>query len=370
MALVMLEGARGFYLGEIALFEAMLAGDPVRLAFGLHVACWIAGMSAVGRGRVPEWVRLQRQIAAKHGDDRLLGCAALSAGIAEFCNGRWSEARRSCDDAEQRLRGLSGVTAELHNARAFGTWSLFYLGEARALSERVPALAREARSRGNLWALNSVVCAFGPVAWLAHDDPDAASREVEEAFSEWPVTAFQVQHYWNLLARGLIDLYLGEGVRLEARMEESWRGLWASSVLFANICRQQMVHLRASGALLAAEAEERGRAERLARAERYARGLARNPVIGSRALAEHVRGGIARVRGDRERSARHLDLAVAELAAADMRLFAAAARRALGRIEGGSSGEALVAGAEEEMRAAGIARPDRFAAMLAPGLGG
>jgi hypothetical protein len=50
-----------------------------------------------------------------------------------------------------------------------------------------------------------------------------------------------------------------------------------------------------------------------------------------------------------------------------MRLYAAAARRRLGRLIGGDAGKALLVEADTWMASQGIKNPARMTAMLAPG---
>ena len=78
-------------------------------------------------------------------------------------------------------------------------------------------------------------------------------------------------------------------------------------------------------------------------------------------------GGIHSVRGEPEAARRLLAVAAAGFDRADMALYAAAARRQLGRLTGGAEGTALVAQADGVMRAAGVPRPDRLSHVLAPG---
>ena len=53
--------------------------------------------------------------------------------------------------------------------------------------------------------------------------------------------------------------------------------------------------------------------------------------------------------------------------ACDMRLFAAAARRCLGQLVGGSEGRTLMACADTWMAGQGIRNPARMTALYAPG---
>jgi hypothetical protein len=84
-------------------------------------------------------------------------------------------------------------------------------------------------------------------------------------------------------------------------------------------------------------------------------------------LAALVEAGVAHVAGDPTRARAQLETAIRGLEAADMMLYAQAARRRHGQLVGGSEGAAEVAQADAWMAAAGVRRPDRMAAMLAPG---
>lgn len=66
----------------------------------------------------------------------------------------------------------------------------------------------------------------------------------------------------------------------------------------------------------------------------------------------------------------HLEAAIAGFDASEVALSAAAARRRLGEVLGGDEGRALVRTADEAMARLGATRPDRMAALFAPGFGG
>jgi hypothetical protein len=105
----------------------------------------------------------------------------------------------------------------------------------------------------------------------------------------------------------------------------------------------------------------------LRQAERYARRLDRERVPWSGALARVIRAGGAAVRGETASAQSLLSRAVAECEAADLALFAAAARRQLGRLLGGDEGRDHVARADAWMHGQSIRNPARFAACLVPG---
>ena len=112
-------------------------------------------------------------------------------------------------------------------------------------------------------------------------------------------------------------------------------------------------------------APERSTLLRAARSD--ARRLERERTSWGTALAQLVQAGIAATRGDLSAARERLTAAVTGLEACDMRLYAAAARRRLGQLVGGSEGQTLIAGADAWMAGQTIRNPARMAAMLAPG---
>lgn len=89
--------------------------------------------------------------------------------------------------------------------------------------------------------------------------------------------------------------------------------------------------------------------------------------MGSPELATLVRAGVAHARGDDAFSQELLGVAIEGLERAEMRAYAAAAKRQLGVLRGGDDGPALVAEADAYFTGEGVLKPERFAEMLAPG---
>jgi len=101
--------------------------------------------------------------------------------------------------------------------------------------------------------------------------------------------------------------------------------------------------------------------------EGHARTILREKTRWGDALALLLRAGAAATRGETERALSLLEAAETGLAAADMALHAAVARRRRGELLGGDSGRALVAAADAWMASQAIRNPERMTAMLAPG---
>src|SRR6185436_6033722 len=109
-----------------------------------------------------------------------------------------------------------------------------------------------------------------------------------------------------------------------------------------------LLQLRAFAAVAAAQAG--GGADPLRAAEKDARSIERERMPWAAPFVPLIRAGVASVRGDAE--AAHAELARAPdlFDAADMKLWAAVARRSLGALTGGDEGAALVARADAFMR--------------------
>ena len=81
-----------------------------------------------------------------------------------------------------------------------------------------------------------------------------------------------------------------------------------------------------------------------------------------------IRAGARALSGAPDRARESLVQAANGFDQAEMKLFAAASRRRLGEITGGSEGESLVTEADETMRRLTVRRPDRLTDVLAPGV--
>ena len=127
------------------------------------------------------------------------------------------------------------------------------------------------------------------------------------------------------------------------------------------------VYQHGGRAAVAAATASRDPGSLLRAAESYARRLDRERTDWTAAMALLVRSGVASVRGDTETAARSLRGAVGLCETAEVGLFAASARRHLGRLIGGDEGRSLVEQADAWMRSQGVVNPARMAACMAPG---
>jgi hypothetical protein len=364
------------YLGGVGLLLGVRLGEARRLATSLAVASIVAASmwSDVAAGaagtRFTRVMGTMRLLAERCGDARAQAHAEFVQAWVAWQRGTWKKARDHGMAAEALLARCSGASAERTEAQVFSTWSLFCLGELRTYFDRVRTLSQEARARRNVLLHNAMACAWGPTAWLALDDVASAEREVADASGRWHDARFQLPQAWALLAWQLIDLYRGDGEGACVRLDGHWPRVRRSGFLFVPSLRGHFLYLRCTSSL-AAGAEVSGDARRrralLGAAERDANSLAKVAMLGCAPAARMILAGVAQQRGDRARAIGLLEEAVAAFEGADMRGYAAAARRQLGVLRGGDEGAQLVHDADEYFRGKGVLRADRFAAMLAPG---
>jgi eukaryotic-like serine/threonine-protein kinase len=375
LGLGMIETARAVLLLSQVLLGTVRARDRSRLPIALWSAALVAnGFLRTGHPRIAAWMAQGEELARDADPDERDSHRATQhyfEGFIAFMGGRWRRAHDAGNEAERLLERLPGRSSELHTVRSFGAWSLYYLGELRAHAERCMSLSRDARARGNLLLLNAMVNTWGPLVHLARDDVATAKRETEDAFAAWPGKRFQLQHYWNMLAHGCIDLYAGEGERLHERFEREWPAVRGSRILYSPLMRMQLVHLRGAACLAAAEStsEPERRRALLRSAGQHANEIARLTVAGSPELAGLIAAGVARVSGDDTLARERLASALEGFERAEMRGYAMAARRHLGMLRRGDEGRELVAEADAFFEKEGVMKPERYAAMLAPGFG-
>ena len=211
----------------------------------------------------------------------------------------------------------SGIEATLWEAAALG--SLSFRGDLRELSSRVTAAPDPLRRR-------LLGTGRGALHWLSRGQPEQVPRHRGPALLGW----------LDLLARGELALYLGDA---GAILDEL-----AAAPPPLGMLRTDLLHLRARAAL---------QAGRLAEASAAARRLGGQATP----LGNLIAAGVANRQGDAAGALRLL----ADVERCDLPLFAAAARRARGKLSGDV---ALVASAEQALPAAD---PARFASLLAPG---
>jgi serine/threonine protein kinase/tetratricopeptide (TPR) repeat protein len=367
IVLGMVDNIRGADFQARGLLLALEAGEPFRVARALAAeACFASTPGSEGKARTEMLLKAAEACAHKTQQPFALAFAALADGVAAYCMGEFRRSYESSVRAKELLiNRCTGVAWERETADLYTILSAFYLGHLRDQAARVEQGARLADERGDLFASTYVRSGLAMMAWLARGDVEGARAVVAETEERWSSRGYFLAHFWCFIASAQIDLYAGDPARAKERVEAEWPRLSQSLMLRSiQIVRVESLHVRARAALALAPLAE-ARKERLLRdAESDAKELTSERLAYATPLAELVRAGLSATRGDSARAASQLGAAIAAFEAADMRLYAAAARLRRGELLADT--EAITA-ATAWMQSEGIADPARFTAMLAPG---
>lgn len=363
---------RGMDFGTRAVLLSLKAGEPYRIARALAIETgYSATAGSKKRKRTEQLTRASMRLAQKVGNPHALGLANLTAGIAAYLEGRWRKAAERLERAEEILRErCTGVTWEIDTAFVFHLRALLFIGEYGRVNRRLPPLLKEVQERGDLYAETNLRSRVTWLAWLCHDDPDAALKEAEQGIQRWSMQGFHLQHYWHMI--GVVEclLYSGSGLEAWERLTVLWEGLASSMLLRIQFTSTEAHSLKARAALAAAaesELDSPTYKEHAKEAGRIATNLESQRLFWADPMVHLLRAGLASTEGDQDGAEALLDKAIEGFQEADMLLSAAAARRRRGQLVGGPTGRAMVEEADTLMKAEGIQNPLRMTAVLAPG---
>jgi len=352
---------RGAVFQTRYLLAALDVGEPFRVA---HALAMESGYSSVGgsrtRRRTHKLMTEMRRVAASVGTPYVVANADLVEGIAASLEGRWRIGAELCEQAERQfLETCTGVTWELGTARSFGLRCHQFRGDIRVITERFPALVRDAEERGDRYfATNTVL--FSHYVNLAADDPLKMTEVIEEAMRGWSHAGFHVQHMWHLRAGVENAIYEGRGMLAWTRMAQSWRaasGSLVARVQFTGIVLQE---LRGRAALAAASeaASPDEQARLLDMADRAAKRIDKQRTEWGRVFSQLLRAGSAFLRERPEKAVKLLREVESLGNEHEMFLHVACARASLGAIIGGDEGATLTAASRAWMVDQGIRNPD------------
>jgi hypothetical protein len=285
--------------------------------------------------------------------------------MCAFLMGEWSTARQLSTAAERVFAARpTGAMWELTNARTFGLWSDFYLGDLGSMRARAEELTREAEGRGDLYAATLYRTGLLVTPWLASDEPDLARERVAAAELGWSRASFDFQRYLATLAHCLIDLYQGAPQLAHRRFCELWPGLSKSLYLRIQSLRVEALYFRAVAAVSSAFRSPRA-AELLREGRRTAARLERERTPASLVFAKLLRAGIADAEG--RAGARDAWLLAERIATHHgMQMFAEAAALCAARCDGGREQTEAPTQARERGRHPSVRDALRFGRMLVP----
>ncbi|HEX9100567.1 MAG TPA: serine/threonine-protein kinase PknK, partial [Polyangia bacterium] len=352
--LSMVDTIRGADFQARHLLLALEAGEPYRVARALAMEGGLVATSGVrAEKHALELVGQAMELSRRIGHPHAIGMAELVAGVTAYQCGRWAESVASMERADRIFRdGCVGVAWETTTAVLFRTSAQFYTGDMADLQIMAPAAIQEVEGRGDLYASTTLRIRPMNFAALAADDVALARWHAEEGMRLWTPDGFHAQHYYHMVALTNADLYAGDPRAAWQRLMGNWKALARSLFLRVQVVRIEAVCMRGRAALAAA-----GDDPSLLREATTAAGrLEKEGANWARGLARLLRAGVAARQHESDAMKAHLDAAAEIFAHEKMALFAAVARRRTDPA------------ADHWMASQRIRNPDRFSAVLAPGV--
>jgi hypothetical protein len=369
--LAMTDNVRGAYFQTRNLLLALPSGDRNRTAYALCME--VIYSSSGGFATRPRTERLlgsARALAEEVATGESLGMAAAAAGYLHYFCGEWRAGYEWHSRAEELFRERCvGMAFEINSCRAFLLRAVAYMGDLRALRERLPPVCREADERRDRYSATSLRAGLLSLVRLADDTPDRVGEELDEV-SDWlPQRSFIIPTYWYVVARSQLALYRSDGGAAHEHLAASWRALERSLLLRATAVRIATVDLRGRAAVAAAHARPANLRTLARLVEDCAKRLdgESDRFLWPRACARMLFAALERMRGaPPDVAAPHAREAAQLFERAGMALHAAAARARLGELLGGDEGADLVRSAHDRMHAEGIVAPEKFGRLLVP----
>jgi tetratricopeptide (TPR) repeat protein len=355
------DNLRGAYLQSRHLLMALELGEPFRVLRAIATEAGYRATAGVSANRsVDQLLDAADALARDLGDPYAFGFTHLARGMGMFLRGDWTEARLACIAAESIFEGRPVMASwELATARMFSLYSHFYLGDLATIRKRVPELVREAEGRGDLYAATSLRLSLCNLAWLLADQPNEARLHLIEADDRWSHQGVHLQHYWSMVAWVNLELYDANPMLAYERVIRGLPLLKRSLLLRIEAVRIETAWLRARAAIALAKEDATRREELLRDAERCGRRLVREKLEWAQAVGHVALAGVFSVRGDDVESRTRLREGARLADHCGLRTVAMAARRCMGELETDGPNSASVGA---------IARPDRWAAVMTPGL--
>jgi hypothetical protein len=369
--LAMTDNVRGAYFQTRNLLLALSSGDRNRTAYALCMEVIYSSSGGFStRSRTERLLGSAGALSEQVGSGESLGMAAAAAGYLHYFCGEWRPAYEWHSRAEELFRERCvGMAFEINSCRAFLLRALAYMGDLRALRDRLPPVCREADERRDHYSATSLRAGLLSLVRLADDTPDRVQNELDEVADWLPQRSFIIPTYWYVVARSQLALYRGDGGAAHEHLAASWRALERSLLLRATAVRIATIDLRGRAAVAAAHARPASSRALERVVEDCAKRLdgESDRFLWPRACARLLFAALERMRGGpADVAASHAREGAQLFERAGMALHGAAARARSGELLGGDEGAELVRSAHDRMRSEGIGAPEKFARLLVP----
>jgi hypothetical protein len=344
---------------------ALDAGEPVRIAQALSLQGILSALeNQAGVARATELGARASELARRLESPDAQAWADSLTGVVAWSESRFADAARILEASTTLFR--ERCRDKVREIGSLETWFImhahFLMGRLDVVSARAAASVAEARVRGDRYTESTGRAYIMPLVWLAIDRSVEAREEARGAIALWGEAGWHHQHWAELRAQCIVDLYEGDGARAARRLDETRRRMKESLVLRLRTPRLEHRYLDARGLLDAAwdAKDARGLLSRIGKLADQLEGE-QNRFAAVYAAALRA-GAAARATGGAPAAAA---FAIAEKAfeALTMPMHAAAARRRQAELAGDAT---AVTVADAALASFGVTMPERFARLLVP----
>jgi len=361
------EPVMGAVFGAMHLRLALAAGEPSRVVEGLATEImYVSTEGARASARVERLIACARAIELTRAEPSAQAYFTTALAASALLSGRFADAVEAAAEADTIYRErCTGVTGPLNLTRCIWAPAVLFMGDIPSAMGPLAAWLQSAREREDLEA-EGQLGVYRLYGALAADDVAAVRDGIKPALARWQPGQREPGGMTAVHVLAVLECYERAAPSVLAEVRELYqpffRSVMARVQLYRVVVMGYCVNLELA---IAAQGYERN--ERLRRVDALALRLGRERVRYAAALAHLARAGAAHLRGDASAAVLLLQRACADFEADRQMLWAACARMRLGRLLGGSEGARHLARATHDMTARGVATPERFVAVYAPG---
>ncbi len=366
--LALTDHIRGADFNTRFLLASLRLGEPRRILSALTMEANYAASSGPASSHIRRTLASCEKLQLRLNDALAEIYMESARCYVSFMSGQWGVSFRSAETSFKLWSEHGGTSWERGMMNIQINWSLFYLGELAELTRRVPALLQDAQDRGDLLSVSGMVLGLNNLMILNRGGPEEALREVDDMISRWSVNGYHLQHYLALLARVHVNLFTGDGEKACGLIQDDWKRLKRSLLLFLPSVSNEVLHLHGRATLVRAlKSQGSQRKDQQRQAHKDISAMQKNRLPWVQAVGTLQAAALAAQLGDDETARVRLQSSVSQLDACEMKLYAAAARIRLGRLLGGEEGRAIQEQGRAFMTLQGVRDEAGMVSLLASG---
>jgi tetratricopeptide (TPR) repeat protein len=367
-ALAFVDSMVGFVFCKRALLLALRSGDVERIVPPLAMAATFHNLGGAASRHGARMLKLALRSSHRTGSLTSQVVVGIGVGLSRYFQGQFRSGTHRFRRALRIAQGPHGIVFERVTVQSVMVDGLALLGRYRELCECQREALRDARARGDVYAMATMQVGGSNLTWLVEDRPDLAQAALESFAQAWWPHSFHREHYLALVAQVSIHLYTDDLERAYAVACELERRTRASLFWRVQIWRLQTLHTRGITALALIERGLGDSAALLQQVSKAASAIERERKAWMRPFSALLRAGLDVHDGQSERAIERLQIAERALRDQGLMGYAAAARDRRARLRNDATSATETQSAYAWFQSEGVQRPERMLAVLAPGL--